>query len=220
MRLATRLPILAACVTFAAIGPSGLIGSASAASQPTQIKTINPTSGPEYSSIAVKITGKNFNVAPGETTVSFGPEPAMSVSCASSTACTAMTPDDLPEGPVEVNVTSNGMTSVTPVTFTYETYSPPSDPIILASNGTADFTKKKFVDSYPGIFDPGNIYLQIPNTTGETVTLHGPTGTLTLYAGESAGYNLPVDEATPYPFQIRSGVFKKEHLTLKTKTPR
>lgn len=209
----------AACVLCASIGLFGVVGSASA-SPTAQIKKITPTSGPELSSIPVKITGSNFNTAPGETMVSFGSEPAISVSCTSSTVCTAMTPE-LPEGAVDVSVTSNGVTSTATVTFDYETYSPPTDPVISGGAlGFPVFTKANLTDRYAGIFDPGNIYLQIPNDTEEVLKMNGPEGLFTLNPGESEGFNLPVREATPYVFRVDSGASNREFLTLHTKTPK
>jgi hypothetical protein len=202
------------------IGLFGLTATASAKTPTTQIKKITPTSGPELSSIPVKITGSNFNTTPGETLVDFGSEAAASVSCTSSTACTAMTPE-LPEGTVDVSVTSNGMTSTATVTFDYETYSPPTDPVISdGSLGFPVFTKANLKDRYAGIFDPGNIYLQIPNDTEEVLRMNGPEGLFTLNPGESEGFNLPVRESTPYVFRVDSGADNKEFLTLNTKTPK
>lgn len=221
MRLATSLQAAAACAACGAIGLFGPFGSASAMGTVTQLKHITPASGPEFSSIPVKITGTDFNTAPGETTVDFGTEPATSVSCTSTKACTAMTPDNIAEGPVDVTVTSNGMTSSATVTFDYETYSPPTDPVISGGAvGFPLFTKAKLTDRYPGIFDPGNIYIQIPNDTEETLKMNGPEGLFTLEPGQTEGLNLPVREATPYVFRVDSGADNREFLTLKTKTPK
>ncbi len=218
MRSIRTMWLIAASVASAGLAIWGPIGSASASTQVTQIKKISPVSGPEFSSIPVKIKGSNFNTTPGETTVSFDGEPALSVSCESSKRCTAMTPE-LPAGPVEVTVTSNGMTSSTPATFTYETYSPPLVKIISTKLAPV-FSKTKLRDRYAGIFDPGNIYLQIENTLVAPVTLNGPTGLIKLAHGETAGYNLPVDESAPYVFKIAYAFTNKQTLTVSTETPR
>ncbi len=200
---------------FAVWGPTGL---ASAATPVTQIKKIVPASGPELSSIPVEVKGSNFNTAPGATTVSFGGEPALSVSCESTKVCTAMTPE-LIAGPVEVTATSNGMTSTTPITFTYETYSPPLVKIIPKPSAPV-FSKTKLLDRYAGIFDPGNVYLQIENTLFDAATVKGPTGLIKILSGETAGYNLPVNESTPYVFTIAYAFANRQTLTVSTETPR
>jgi hypothetical protein len=203
----------AACLAFAICGPL-----ASASAKPiTQIKRITPTSAPEFSSIPVTIHGSNFSTTPGGTTVLFGTEPALSVTCASTQKCTAMAPE-LIAGPVEVKATSNGETSTAAIVFTYETYAPPLVKIIDEA-GHPVFTRHKLIDSYAGIFDPGNVYLQIENSFPGTVTITGPTGYLNVKAGETAGYNIPVQSA-PYTFAVESGTFRRETLTVKTRTPR
>jgi hypothetical protein len=218
MRL-SRIPLLvAASVTVAGFAVWGPIGLASAATPVTQIKKIAPASGPELSSIPVKVRGSNFNTASGETMVFFGGEPALSVSCESSKVCTAMTPE-LIAGPVEVTVTSNGMTSTTPAIFTYETYSPPLVKIVPTKFAPV-FSRIKLVDRYAGIFDPGNVYLQIENTLFDAATVDGPTGLVKLLSGETEGYNLPVDESTPYVFTIGYAFANRETLTVSTETPR
>ncbi len=210
--------LIAASVASAGLAVWGPIGSASASTPETQVKKISPVSGPEYSSIPVKIIGKNFNTAAGETMVSFGGVAALSVSCESSKVCIAMTPE-LPAGPAEVTVTSNGMTSSTPVTFTYETYSPPLVKIIPKKLAPV-FSKTKLLDRYAGIFDPGNIYLQIENTLVAPATVNGPTGLVKLQHAETEGYNLPVDESAPYVFTIAYAFANRQTLTVATKTPR
>jgi IPT/TIG domain-containing protein len=220
MRLTNGLQTAAACMLFGAIGLFGIVGPAWASSPTTQVRKISPAGGPEFSSIPVKITGSNFNVAPDETQIYFGTEPATSVSCVSTRACTAMTPE-LPEGAVDVSVTSNGMTSTTTVTFDYELYSPPTVPVISGGAlGFPVFTKANLKDRYAGIFDPGNVYLQIPNATDEVLKMNGPLGLFTLEPGQSQGFNLPVREATPYVFRVDSGANNREFLTLRTKTPK
>lgn len=217
MRLCSQRILVTVGLTLC-VGVAASASVASAATPVTQIKRISPASGPELSSIPVTIHGSNFNTSPGQTTISFGGSAASSVSCASSKVCTAMSPE-LPQGSVEVSVTSNGMTSATPVTFTNETYSPPVVQII-SRRGAPAFSKAKLRDRYAGIFDPGNIYLQIENTSGATTSITGPTGTIELNSGETAGYNMPVDESSPYTFKVGSGSGMKQTLTVKTKTPK
>jgi uncharacterized protein (TIGR03437 family) len=203
----------AACLAFAICGPL-----ASASAKPiTQIKRIMPASGPELSSIPVTIHGSNFSTAPGGTTVSFGGEPALSVTCASTQKCTAMTPE-LIAGPVEVKATSNGETSTAAIIFTYETYAPP---VVKITNDASHpvFSQHKLIDRYAGIFDPGNVYLDIENTFPGPVTITGPTGYVDLKEGETAGYNIPV-QSVPYTFAVESGTFHRQTLIVKARTPR
>ncbi len=217
MRLvSSRLLVIAAALP-AAIGV-GSIAEAASAAPVTQIKSIYPSSGPEFSSIPVTVHGTNFNTAPGGTTVSFGGEPATSVTCSSPHICTAMTPM-LTEGAVPVTVTSYSETSTNTVTFTYQKYAPPVV-TITTKNASPVFSKSKLKDRYPGIFTPGNVYLQILNSSSATVMLTGPTGTISLEPGLTAGYNVPIQESTPYIFKIGSGAGKKQTLTLSTKTPK
>ncbi len=195
------------------LGALLLAGAASAAS--VSITKIGPEGAPEFTSIPVKIHGHDFDTAPGATTVSFGGTEATDVSCTSVSLCTMMSPE-LGVGSVEVTITSGGMTSTNSATFTYETYSPPVVNIESADGGVA-FSKGKIKDSYPAIFTPGNIYVNIDNTTAETLSFSGPTGNVTLPAGDDEGYNLPVNESTPYRFQLFRYPHKK--LAVYTKAP-
>jgi uncharacterized protein (TIGR03437 family) len=203
---------VAACLGLAICGP---IATASA-KPATQIASIEPASGPELSSIPVTIHGSNFSTEPGGTTVSFGGEPATSVSCANSKRCTVMTPE-LFEGPVEVTATSNGMTSTATITFTYEAYAPPLVKI-TDDAGKPVFAQRKLLDRYAGIFDPGNVYLNIENTFPGPVTITGPTGFTNLGNDEVAGFNIPAQSA-PYLFAVEEGA-KHQTLSVKARTPR
>lgn len=206
---------MAATAACLALGTCGGVPTASA-KPATQITSIMPASGPELSSIPVTIHGSNFSTEPGGTTVSFGGEPALSVTCASSKRCTAMTPE-LFEGPVEVTATSNGMTSTAPITFTYETYAPPVVKI-TDDMGEPVFAQHKLLDRYPGIFDPGNVYLNIENTFPGSVTITGPSGYEDLGEGEVAGFNIPA-KTPPYLFAVEAGA-KNQTLSVKARTPR
>jgi IPT/TIG domain len=206
------LAAAAACLGLATCGP---IATASA-KPATQITSIEPASGPELSSIPVTIHGSNFSTEPGGTTVSFGGEAATSVKCVTNKRCTAMTPE-LFEGPVEVTATSNSMTSTATIVFTYEMYAPP---LVKITNdgGEPVFAQHKLLDRYAGIFDPGNVYLNIENTFPGPVTITGPTGYTELGEDEVAGFNIPA-QSMPYLFAVDEGA-KHQTLSLKARTPR
>jgi len=197
------------------LGALMLAGSASAAG--LTLTKISPSSAPEGTSIPVKIKGTGFDTTPGATTVSIGGEAAKEVVCATSKKCTAMTPEHFGTGAEEVTVTVGAATTVEPVSFTYETYSPPVVSIVAKHSGVR-FSKKALTDKYPGIFDPGNVYLQIHNTTAVTQSFEGPTGPISLEPGLYEGYNFPVDEASPVVFTLTAA--PNATLTVKTKEPR
>ncbi len=74
------------------------------------VSTIKPSSGVATGGTTVTITGANLtDPAGGATTVSFGANPATTVSCASSTSCAAVSPPG--SGTVDVQVTAAGSTS-------------------------------------------------------------------------------------------------------------
>ena len=56
------------------------------------VTSVSPSSGPAGGGTLVTITGSGFSTAPGETQVSFGSIPGSSVSCSSTTSCTATSP--------------------------------------------------------------------------------------------------------------------------------
>jgi len=65
----------------------------------------------------VTITGLNFSIAPGATTVHFGSAAASNVHCTTTQLCMATTPPGI--SIVHVTVTVAGLTSVTPALFSY-----------------------------------------------------------------------------------------------------
>jgi len=207
-RLAIALAVPALCLA----GPAS---SALASTPAPSITQITPASGPEFSSVPVKIHGRNFNTAPGETLVTFGGTEALSVTCSSSRLCTATTPE-LPEGSVPVTVTSNGMTATSPEEFTYEKYDPPL--VKIEKSQPPIFSTTLLTDRYPGIFDPGNVYLQIENTTNETLFFVEEGRWTFLKHGEVAGLNIPI-RMLPYRFTLEDGLFAHQHLTVWARTP-
>jgi hypothetical protein len=187
------------------------------ASRGLAITKLVPNSAPEFTAVPVKIVGSGFDTTPGATTVSFGGTPAEDVNCKSSRVCTVVTPF-IADGPVEVTVTVGEVTS-NPLEFLSEVYRPPLVSIEPV-RGSFEFAETRLTDRYAAIFTPGNVYLQIKNSTLTSQTITGPTGPVTLEPGEIEGYNVPVQEATPYEFTLEGAAKPaKGKLTVKTKAP-
>ncbi|MCL6105162.1 MAG: IPT/TIG domain-containing protein [Actinobacteria bacterium] len=79
------------------------------------LSSISPTSGPASGGTTVTLTGSGFSTAQGGTTVLFGSTAATSVSCSSTTSCSALSPPapsgaTLPDT-VQVSVTVSSGTS-------------------------------------------------------------------------------------------------------------
>jgi len=80
------------------------------AATPT-VTGLNPSTGAGTGGTLVTITGMGFSTDAGETFVRFGTEPASSVTCSSSTSCTAMSPAG--GGVVDLQVAVDGLLSAT-----------------------------------------------------------------------------------------------------------
>ena len=88
---------------------------------------------------SVTVTGTGFSTSPGATSVLFGTQPAGSVSCPSTTSCTAVVPPGK-QGPVDVQVTVAGEAS--PISppgdrFTYAVATTPVVTSVTPSSGPA-----------------------------------------------------------------------------------
>lgn len=208
-----RPALLAALASLAATAV--LVSPASAAAS-TSLSKIKPASGPELASSTVTLHGKGFSTIPGATEVTFAGQAALSVTCSSSTVCVATTPTDIAEGSVPVIVSSGGSVSA-PQMFDFTAYSPPTVDILTSMKGAAQFKKRKLKDFYPAIFDAGNIYLNITNTTSSTVTVTGnfALGSFELPAGENEGLNIPA-QSTPYTFTITGSSSPRATLTVQS----
>lgn len=208
------------CRRFAGVAAAGALSvlafsSVASASPGLQLKRLKPASGPEYASSTIDLKGKGFSTTPGATTVSFGGTAALSVACSSSTLCVVTTPD-LPEGPVAVTATTGASTSA-PQTFTALPYDPPVI-TIKSKKGLPRFSKTHLTDAYAGIFDTGNVYLNIENATASSQTVvdnvPGP-GTFTLEPGFTEGFNMPA-ALGPYTFTVLGNASPKATLTVTT----
>jgi hypothetical protein len=210
-------------LTATVVGTVALIGilitsSAAYAAAPT-ITSLSPSTGPIFSSIPVKIHGSGFSTEAGGTTVTFGSEASTSVTCTSTKLCTAETPAGFGlSGPVSVTATVGGITS-NAATYTAEGYSPPVVKIITRPEGPIFGQAREVVDTYPGIFASGNVYLNIENTTEGIVTITANHGlpTLEVGPGETAGYNIALS-SEPYEFSIDGATHEHNRiLIVKTK---
>jgi hypothetical protein len=93
-----------------ASGPSGEAHATPAAiGTSPRVTKIGTGSGPMVGGTSVTITGSGFSTTPGGTNVYFGPNPAASVTCTSSSSCTAVSPAGI--GTVDVTVEVNGVSS-------------------------------------------------------------------------------------------------------------
>lgn len=202
---------------LAAAGALSALAFSSVASASSGLKLTNlkPSDGPEFASSTIDVKGKGFSTTPGATSVSFGGTAALSVACSSSTLCVVTTPD-LPLGPAAVTVTVGASTSMAR-TFTATPFNPPT--IAIKSNKAgARFKKTHLTDTYPAIFDTGNVYLNIQNTTAssQTVTDNVPgPGTFTLEPGLTEGFNMPA-ALGPYVFTISGSTSPNPTLTVAT----
>ncbi len=107
---------------------------------PTLTK-VTPATGPTAGGTTVTLTGTGFSTTSGATTVTFGSGHAgTSVSCTSTTSCTAKTPADT--GTVKVAVTVGGKTSATTgaPTFTYVAPAQTTTPTTTTTTTTAPTT--------------------------------------------------------------------------------
>jgi hypothetical protein len=97
------------------------------------VTLLNPTHGPASGGTPVAITGTGFDTASGGTSVTFGSKAALSVSCSTTTSCTATSPDGTAGTTVDVVVTAHALTSL-PIAadqFTYDTVVTPG-PVVTA----------------------------------------------------------------------------------------
>lgn len=92
--------------------------------EPT-VTSASPSSGPKAGGTEVAITGSGFGLEKGQTEVLFGENPSLSVTCSSTTSCTAISPGSNKSGPQAIKVTIHGTESKNSkknpaATFTYE----------------------------------------------------------------------------------------------------
>lgn len=99
------------------------------------VSSLSPTSGPPAGGTLVTITGTGFSTTAGATTVAFGAAPATSVSCATTTQCTATSPAG--SGTVDVVATVGGFASPPSASSKFTYTSDTTAPTISNVAGTA-----------------------------------------------------------------------------------
>jgi Cellulase (glycosyl hydrolase family 5)/PKD domain/IPT/TIG domain/Carboxypeptidase regulatory-like domain/Putative Ig domain len=159
------------------------------------LTSVSPNAGNPSGGTSVTITGSGFSTAPGGTEVDFGEQPASSVSCLSSTSCTAIAPAQSP-AIVDVRVTTGGLTTPIEPADRFSYSSPPPEAIHV-------------------VFDPSPFAPPTDLEPGETVTFSaiaehadgtpvpGATIYLAVSASEGAGtftVGSTVISNTPAPF--------------------
>ncbi len=157
---------------------------------------ITPNSGSTNGGTVVAISGTNFDITPGATTITFGGDAATNVSCSSLTLCSAETPP-ASVGIVDVIVTVAGQSSTASVAdeFTYLDTTPPTvvsstrlnaDPTALGSvSFIVTFSEAvNGVDELDFNLNPTVIGASVASVTGtgaaRTVTVDTGTGNGTL----------------------------------------
>ncbi len=167
--LASSLAVVASGL-LVAVGVPGTLGSASAVSLPS-VSRISPVSAPAGTSIPIVIHGHGFSTTAGSTAVTFGGDPALSVTCPSPSKCTAVTPN-LAVGSVAVGVTVDG-TALNSVNLTVDAYAAPTVRLLPNAKGHIIFNVNHVTDHYPAQGAPGFVALTVDNTTSSDQTLTG-----------------------------------------------
>lgn len=159
------------------------------------LTSVSPNAGPQAGGTAVELTGAGFSTTPGATTVKFGSQPAASVTCFSSTSCSAVAPPETPGG-VDIRVTTGAETTPAETTDQYTFLSAPPEGIHVV------FDPSPFAP--PADLEPGESVTfsaiaedadgtPVPNTT-IFLAVNAPAGAGTFMAGST------VLTGTPAPF--------------------
>ena len=180
-RLAIGGAILATATALSVAGPFAVRPAVASPAVPT-VTHVSPGSGLAGGGTAVTITGTGFAI--GSSVVLFGPGAAMSVSCTSTTSCTAASPPGL--GVADVTVTTSGGTSTTSASdrFTYTGAPPPRVTAISPRSGAAGTTVTVSGTELTGAsavtFGPGNPGTNVTVVNATTVTAVAPDGSGTV----------------------------------------
>jgi hypothetical protein len=75
------------------------------------VSAVSPAAGPVAGGTSVTVTGTGFAVGTGTTIIKFGGAKSLSVTCSTSTTCTAVSPKHV-AATVDVHATVNGATSL------------------------------------------------------------------------------------------------------------
>ena len=152
------------------------------ASSPPTVTGISPTAGPLVAGTVVTITGTNFVV--GSTTAKFGTVAGTSVSCSTTTTCTATSPTET-AGTVDLLVTTSGGTS-TAVSADHFTYDPV--PVISALSRSAGGTGGTDVVTITGTgFVVGSTSVKFGTVAGTSVSCASITSCTATSPAQGAG---------------------------------
>jgi len=152
------------------------------ASSPPTVTGISPTAGPLVAGTVVTITGTNFVV--GSTTAKFGTVAGTSVSCSTTTTCTATSPAET-AGTVDLTVTTSGGTS-TAVSADHFTYDPV--PVISALSRSAGGTGGTDVVTITGTgFVVGSTSVKFGTVAGTSVSCASITSCTATSPAQGAG---------------------------------
>ncbi|MCL4448967.1 MAG: IPT/TIG domain-containing protein, partial [Actinobacteria bacterium] len=162
---------------------SGVNYDYTTATSPT-LSSISPTSGPAAGGTTVTLTGTNFVTTSGGTTVDFGTNAATSVTCSTTSSCTAVSPSGT--GTVSVTVTTSGGTSGAQ-SYTYipaptlTGISPTSGPVTGGTTVTLTGTNFSTASSGTTVdFGSGNAATSVTCSTTSSCTAVSPSGTGTV----------------------------------------
>ncbi|MCL4448765.1 MAG: IPT/TIG domain-containing protein [Actinobacteria bacterium] len=147
---------------------------------------ISPTSGTASGGTTVTLTGTGFSTVSGGTTVDFGTgNPAISVTCPSTTSCTAVSPFGFVGGTVSVTVTTLGGTS-NGVSYTYipaptlTSISPTSGPASGATTVTLTGTNFSTTTSGTTVSFGSTAATSVSCSTTSSCSAVSPSGTGTV----------------------------------------
>ena len=176
---------------------------------------LNPTSGPAAGGTVVTISGSGFSTGAGATTVKFGANAAINVSCSTTSTCIATSPSGTAGTTVDVIVAVGGLSSAISAAdkFTYMTTVNVPVPSLskgfgywftFTSNGagtlSATWTTPSVVNGTLAIYS-GNPF----SGKSDPVKLSPPKGALATFSGTRASFSVtagsrPAGQYTAYFF--------------------
>ena len=171
---------------------------------PLGVSAISPITGPVGGGTVVTITGTSF--VPGSTTVQFGATAATSVTCSSTTSCTATSPPGS-TGIVDVTVTAGGVTSSTWAGDQFGYGAVPFVTAVIASSGpTSGGQRVTLIGA--NLANPSSVHFgsssaTIVSSTATTVTVTSPSGTLGSTVDvtvTTSGVTSPTSSADQYSY--------------------
>jgi IPT/TIG domain len=209
-------PTVAAGVATAGQGHVFVIpASAQLPATTAKVTSLAPSSGATAGGDVVTITGTDFDPTAGATTVNFGTNPGVNVSCASTTTCTATSPAGT--GTVDVIVSVSGQPSQANSNDQFTYIAPPPVGTLsvtsvtpgsaAASGGTTVRIKGTEFDITPGNttvnFGPSPA-TNVSCTDVNTCTALAPTGTGTVdvQVSTAAGGTSPISAGDRFTYVV------------------